>query len=81
MKTVHHAEVVLGSGNSIYSASALPRAITGERQTNFKIREAVETDVPAILACLAEAFEPYRQATLRKRFWIQCLPRKPSSIA
>lgn len=26
----------------------------------FKIRQAAETDVPAILACLAEAFEPYR---------------------
>ena len=26
----------------------------------YKVREAVETDVPAILACLAEAFELHR---------------------
>jgi ribosomal protein S18 acetylase RimI-like enzyme len=29
-------------------------------KANFKIREALEADVPAVLACLAEAFAPYR---------------------
>ncbi len=34
----------------------------------FKIRQATETDIPAILACLAEAFSPYRTSYTPKAF-------------
>ena len=30
-------------------------------KATFKVREALEADVPAVLACLKEAFEPYRK--------------------